>query len=235
MARTGSAPTRARHVRDELRAELLVGRYRPGERLPVAAVAEHFTVSVTVAREALMMLASDGLVVSEPQAGFRVIELSTEHLVDLTSVRVDIDCIALRRSITEAGLPWESAALAAHHTLASTPMYHEDEPGVSRAWSAAHTEFHRALVAGCGSRILLELRDRLWDASTMYRSWSAQVHRMCGRDVAREHRELLDAALARDADRAVELLAAHISRTTELVLEQRAQAAKEDEDAEAAG
>jgi DNA-binding GntR family transcriptional regulator len=231
VARSGSAPTRARHVRAELRAELLVGRYQPGERLPVGAIAEHYTVSVTVAREALMMLASDGLVVSEPQTGFRVIELSTEHLADLTSVRVDIDCIALRRSITQAGLPWESAALAAHHTLACTPMYDENGTGVSRAWSTAHTEFHRALVAGCGSQILLELRDRLWDASTLYRSWSAEVHRASGRDVAREHRELLDAALVRDADRACALLAAHISRTTELVLEQREHAAKEDRNA----
>ncbi|MGW4284693.1 GntR family transcriptional regulator [Nocardia sp. NPDC004750] len=218
MVRTGSAPTRARQLRDTLRTELLAGRFQPGERLPVNVLAERFEVSVTVAREALTVLSADGLVTSEPQQGFRVVDLSVEHLMDLTSVRVDIECLALRRAVREADLQWESAALAAHHTLASTPLFEADGQGVSHHWSLAHSVFHRALVQGCGSSILLELRDRLWDASTLYRSWSATIDKVYVRDVAVEHRELLDAVLARDADRAAALQATHIRKTTDSIL-----------------
>jgi DNA-binding GntR family transcriptional regulator len=220
VARAGAAPTRTRLLQDQLRAELLAGGLHSGQRLPATALAERFSVSTIVVREALTSLAAEGLVVAEPQVGFRVVELSIERLLDLTSVRTDIDGMAMRKAIRDGDVRWEAAALAAHHTLAATPMRDHAESGLSAEWSQAHREFHRRLVEGCGSPVLLDIRDRLWDATQMYRAISVFGDPGRDRDAATEHRELLDAALDRDADRAVGLLASHIRLTAELVLGQ---------------
>ena len=90
-------------------------------------------------------------------------------------------------------------------------------PELSDAWSDAHADFHTALAAGCGSPLLLELRRGPYDASEIYRRWAKPVARE-PRDVHAEHTAIADAAIARDVDKAVELLEQHIRRTAEIIL-----------------
>ncbi len=81
-------------------------------------------------------------------------------------------------------------------------------------WITAHREFHRVLVEGCGSVRLLRFRDVLSDQAERYRRWS--VRQEPSRDVAAEHRELAEATVSRQADRAVQRLSTHYWRTAEL-------------------
>ena len=97
-----------------------------------------------------------------------------------------------------------------------------DDSGLNPEWEQAHAAFHSALISGSGSNSLIAIAELLRDQTARYRhlsvagaSGSAPAP---GRDVAREHRELLEATLARDAVRASDLLAEHLRRTTELVL-----------------
>ena len=71
--------------------------------------------------------------------------------------------------------------------------------------------FHRSLLEGCGNSVLLETFDRMWTANELARRWSA--HRNPHRDAVGEHRRLEEAALARDADTAAELLTRHLTQT----------------------
>ena len=82
------------------------------------------------------------------------------------------------------------------------------------AWTDAHRDFHRVLVEACGSAWLLRFREVLSDQSERYRRLS--VLEKPDRDVAQEHRRLAEAVLARDAERAVEYLAAHYRLTAQL-------------------
>ncbi|SDC12718.1 regulatory protein, gntR family [Actinokineospora iranica] len=77
-------------------------------------MAKQHGVGLGIVREAVTRLAEQGLVVAEPQLGFRVPLLS---LADLTSVRVDIETLALRRSIAHGGLAWVSRVVAARHIV----------------------------------------------------------------------------------------------------------------------
>jgi DNA-binding GntR family transcriptional regulator len=115
-------------------------------------------------------------------------------------------------SIERGDVDWEARVRAAHHRLARTPAYVAEEgEHYSAAWSEAHRAFHRTLLEGCGNPVLLETFDRMWTASELARRWSA--HRNPDRDGIGEHRRLEQAALARDADTAAEVLVRHLTLT----------------------
>ncbi|KQY56522.1 GntR family transcriptional regulator [Nocardioides sp. Root140] len=199
-----------------LRADVLGGVHQPGERLKFASLCERYGASVSVIREALTRLVEQGLVESEPKIGFKVRSVSIDDLRDLTATRIDIETIALAYAIERGGVDWEADMVGAHHKLERTPMLTTDgPPRISDEWEDAHGRFHIALLDGCGSPRLLDIACSLRDAAEFYRRWSQT--RDTGRDVACEHREILEATLARDSETAVERLRQHYQRTAEIL------------------
>lgn len=203
----------------QLRADILSGRLRPGERLKFATLTRGYGVSVSVLREALAKLSAERLVVAAPQQGFRVTPLSAEDLQDLTAVRCDIEGLAFRYSMERGDLAWESKVMATHHMLERTQMTVDGDPQLfGEPWAVAHSDFHLALFAGCGSPRLMELAISLRDSAELYRRWSRSIGDP-DRDIAGEHRDLRDAALDRDVEAGVNLLQLHIDRTTRKLLD----------------
>jgi DNA-binding GntR family transcriptional regulator len=214
------APTRAEKVYAELRSDILNGRLGPGDRLPFAQLGERYQASTGVLREVLPRLVEQGLVTSERQFGFRVMSVSEEDLRHLTELRVTIESQALRQSVEQGDLAWQSRLVAVHHTLAATPT--ADLSGaINEAWLEAHARFHATLNEACPNGRLRGLAESLRAVSEVYRCWSHVATDGACRDVMGEHRRILDAALAGDADRAVAELTAHIQRTTDALLASR--------------
>jgi DNA-binding GntR family transcriptional regulator len=211
------AATRATSVYDQLRADLLAGGIEPGAKLAIEALAEHYAASATPLREALNRLVSDGLVERREQRGFVVAPISAADLAEITRTRCWLEEIALRESIAAHTTDWEEALVLAHHRLARTPRSlsesrFEDNP----EWEPRHREFHRALIAGCGSRWLLGFCEQLADQYQRYRRLSAPraFHK---RGVKSEHQQLMQAAIEGRADEAVALLRAHVQRTEKII------------------
>ena len=216
---SGSEPrTRVERVYAQLRADVLAGRQRPGARLPFAELTARYQASIGVVREALTRLATEGLVESEPQYGFRVTPLSVADLEHLTAARTAIETLVLGQAVEHGGVGWESEVLAAHHRLERTPQRAADDPDrLSDAWTAAHATYHHTLLAGCPNPRLRAIADSLRDAAELYRQWSVPLTRT-DRDIDGEHRAVLDAVLAHDADAATAALATHIQHTADLLL-----------------
>ncbi len=214
---TTEARTHSNAVFDQLRADLLAGRLEPGSKLKLAVLGARYAASLSVVREALSRLAEQGLVVANPQRGFSVVALSPEDLTDLTDTRIAIETLAARRSVERGDLAWEAALVAAHHTLARTPMA-TPQGEANEDWIRAHQAFHQALVAGCGSPRLEAIANGLRDASELYRIWSRSIAHDDDRDIVGEHALLLSLAVARDARGVAESLAAHIQHTTDALL-----------------
>ena len=212
--------TRADRIYRELRADILSGRLCPGQRLPFAELCLRYDVSIGVLREVLPRLTEQGLVSAEPQIGFRVMSVSEEDLVHLTEARVHIETLVLRQSIEGGDLSWESAVLAAHHTLARTPVRREDGEG-NIEWLEAHARYHETLLAASPNQRLRTITNSLRDSGELYRVWAHSLPSAKQRDVAREHQRILDATLARDVDRAADELRRHIQGTTQLLLASR--------------
>jgi DNA-binding GntR family transcriptional regulator len=104
-------------VYQELRTDILACKLHPGAKLQINTLAEAREVSLSGVREALARLSAEGLVVSEPQRGYRVAPVSLEDLTDLTMTRIDVENLCLLRSIEQGGVDWETAVVAAMHRL----------------------------------------------------------------------------------------------------------------------
>ncbi|WP_406300822.1 FCD domain-containing protein (plasmid) [Embleya sp. NBC_00888] len=215
--------TRGEVVFMAIREDILTGRLPPGSRLPFARLCERYDASMGVLREALSRLSEQNLVHVEPQQGYRVAPLSAEDLTDLTTARIHIESLALRESLAQGDLAWESRVIALHHTLARTPQSRPDDPArLTEAWTRAHAAFHAGILDGCANRRLRSIAAGLRDCAELYLHWSRLLGPDEDRDVAGEHRALLDAVLARDTDTAVDVLVRHIQRTTTTLLDSAA-------------
>ncbi|QHC02347.1 FCD domain-containing protein [Epidermidibacterium keratini] len=212
-------PTRPRASTEDvhalLRADVLAGVHEPGSKLKFAALCQRYGASVSVVREVLSRLAEQGLVTSEPRVGFRVRSVSIADLRELTSARIDVESLALRAAIERGEMDWESDLVAAHHRLERTPLLTGEPPRVSDEWERAHATFHSTLLAACGNAWLLAFACTLRDAAEFYRRWSQTQEP--GRNVAAEHRGLLQAALDREPDSAVQRLREHYQRTADIL------------------
>ncbi len=203
---------------EALRADLLACRILPGSRLKIQELCSRLSVSLGAIREALSRLTSEGLVVAEPQRGFRAAPISAEDLQDLTMVRVEVESLCLKRAIEIGDVNWESGLVAAFHRLSRTPERAPADPIRSNDdWAEAHAAFHLALVEGCDSPWLLRLHSQLYDQSERYRRLSIPLAKQ-ERNVGQEHQRILDVTLKRDAKKAVALLTAHLTATTNILL-----------------
>ena len=217
LATVNGVATRATSLYDQLRADLLGGGLEPGSKLAIEALALHYATSATPLREALNRLVSDGLVERREQRGFVVAGISADDLAEITKTRCWLEEIALRESIAAHDTAWEEALVLAHHRLAKTPRSlsekrFEDNP----EWEPLHRAFHRALIAGCGSRWLLNFCEQLADQHHRYRRLSAP-RAFAKRGVKSEHQQLMEAAVEGRADDAVALLRAHFERTARII------------------
>ena len=200
-----------------LRSEILYGDLMPGERLRAADLQERFRLGLTPIREALMRLASEGLVSGESHRGARVSDASAAELSDLMRTRREIEQICLSRAMERGDAAWEAEIVAAMHLLTRTPLpaSDKDRAGAER-WERHHRRFHHALVAACGSEWLMRFWNTLVDQSERYRKIRLLYHRdaQAGvRDVNAEHKAIMEAVLRRDAVRAVELMDEHLLAT----------------------
>jgi len=219
VAAPQTKPAKAERVHSSLRADILAGRYQPGQRLRYAELCQQYETSMSVLRESLLRLAEQGLVRGEPQQGFHVVPLLADDLLELTDARREIESLTLRRSMADGDVHWESKVLAAHHRLARAPQRDSDDPErLDDTWVTAHADFHAALLDGCANRRLKAMAASLRDSAELYRRWSVPLGHDSGRDISGEHAAILQAVLDRDAERGVALLVAHIERTTTILL-----------------
>lgn len=219
--RVAKSSTLAEQAYVGLKRDILSGELAPGLALRLEFLKQRYQLSFTPLREALNRLHSERLVDSVALKGFRVAPLSLKEMQDSMSVRTLIDCEALRRSIAHATDDWETQIVAALHALDLVTRRNGAE-ALQASYDEVeqrHLALHRALIAACDSRWLLELSATLYIQTERYRRpmLKTSVRRDSSRDVSKEHHEIVDATLRRETDLAVSLLAEHYNRTTQLI------------------
>jgi DNA-binding GntR family transcriptional regulator len=203
---------------ERVRADIVAGTLAPGARLKLPDLAARYRSGINPLREALARLSATGLVLLEDQKGFSVSPVSREDLLDLTRVRIDIECLALRQAIEHGDVEWEARIIATHHRLTRMKLTPPGSPRkLSEAWETIHQDFHLALISACRSRWLIQFHHQLAEQSARYRRLAISFADT-KRDIAGEHAALVDRVLARDADRACRFVKAHFARTTDIVL-----------------
>lgn len=178
-------------------------------------------------REALTSLTADGLVKGDAGRGFSVAPVSLRDLEDIELLRLDLELRALRSSLDHGDDAWEARAVAAYHLVALIEEHAErDLTLLDDIWEERHREFHFALLSACNSPWTLHFCRILFDQGRRYRRLTATIFASPAAK-REEHRAMLDAALARRADEACDLLEAHIRATRETLATQLSQAGLE--------
>lgn len=207
VGRPDDARTFAQAVQARLAEDILNGRLAPGTRLHLQSLCESYQVSMSPLREALSGLAGRRLVAQEGQRGFRVAMATAEDLRDITETRIHVETLALRLSIEHGGDEWEASILAAHHRFGRKPR--RDDLLIDPLWEELHRGYHIALISACGLPRLLEFYVSLSDNFDRYRRLAVLSAGRHPRPKS-AHGAIVKAVLARDADRAAKLLAAHV-------------------------
>ncbi|HBO3146297.1 GntR family transcriptional regulator [Pseudomonas aeruginosa] len=197
----------------QMKHSIICCELAPGEKLKVAELSKAYGLSSSPIREALNRLAQEGIVEANENKGFRVAGLSLDDFEQITRLRTLLEGEALADSIRLGDDVWEAQVLGAYHRLGvvekklgSVGVALDDD------WSSRHKAFHFALFAGSQSPLMLGIIDSLFDRAERYRRFCA-LRRTVERRKGDEHKKLMEAALARDSDKAVGLLQAHIRNT----------------------
>jgi DNA-binding GntR family transcriptional regulator len=209
----GATETQAERAAAILRRDILNGRLAPASKLVIADLAAGYGIGATPLREGLSRLVSEGLVRATGQKGFRVAEVSRDDLADIIRLRSVIESEAFRLSVQHGGDEWEAGIVASLHRL---KLFAARGPDVFRNeienFETVHKAFHTALIAGCGSRRMLEQHSALYDQTYRYRHQMLdnipELDAFCA-----EHDKLAALALARNAPEGCQQLCAHFELT----------------------
>lgn len=187
-----------------LRAAVISGEMKPGEVYSAPMLGKRFGVSPTPVREAMLDLAKEGLVVSLPNKGFRVTEVSDEDLDEITALRLLIEPPTVR-DVTPL---IDDAGLARLREMAVAIVDFAGE-GDLIAYTEADRAFHIAVLEYSGNGRLVSLISEL-RAHTRLLGLAPLVATGKLRDMALEHVELVDLMAAGRAAEAQELMTRHI-------------------------
>lgn len=191
-----------------LRDRLIMLEIAPGEPLQEGRIAEELGVGRTPVREAIKHLELDHLVVTYPRRGTFATTVDITALAAITQVRAALEPVAVRAAAANQD---PSARAALEESLRSLDAL-EAEPEAADPRHALQVDVgvHRAIYRACGNVYLAETLLRLDNLST--RIWCVAMHRLPGlTSHVTELREMLDAMLAGDDDRAAELVAQHVA------------------------
>lgn len=195
-------------VMDRLRESILSGELAEGEYLRQQALAQRYGVSEIVIREALRHLRTEGLVEIRPRRGARVSQLSADEVNELYELR-----ILLEELITRHAVPNCSAEDLERARAILEAAEHERDPV---RWLALNREFHNALTRPSKRAHLLRFADDLRIMMERYLRMSLGI--LHGFDVAqKEHRGIVEAYKAGDADLAARRVGAHLRRTADMI------------------
>lgn len=199
-----------------IRADIIFGRLAPGQKLKLESVKEAYETSISTLREILNRLSSEGLVIAEGQKGFSVSSMSIADLKETAALRLLLETHAMEQSFALGDVEWEARLMSAHYKLdRMESVMASGDRTQAESWKHYDSEFHQALISACGSKLLMETHAAVFDKYLRYQMVALSYR---GTVAAKEHQQLLDAALKRDADTAKHVLAAHIQGGVEHAL-----------------
>jgi len=195
-----------------LRARLLDLTLPPGHQASEGELAAEFGMSRTPVHEAVMRLQSEGFLEVRPRRGLRVLPIDPPGMAETYEILIALEGAAAARLAGQERGPALDAMAAA-----TDSMERALEAGDRRAWAAADDRFHRALIRGCGNARLARLAQEAADLAQRARLATAAL-RPEPRGSAAEHRRILGAIAAGDAEAARAAVSAHRARASAEIL-----------------
>ncbi len=204
LVRLSKQPSIRDTVTRALRSAIISGEMQPGRVYSAPSLGEEFGISATPIREAMLDLVREGLVVAMPNRGFRVTEVSSHDLAEVTELRLFLEPPAVEKATplipesAHAGLRRQADAIVA-----------AAERGDLVEYLSADSDFHLAILNYAGNARLTQLVQSLRSQTRLF-GLSELFERGHLTSSAKEHHTIMDAIEAGDAVRARDLVFAHI-------------------------
>jgi len=211
-----SESTLSQQCYEQLQNEIIEGILKPGQKLKVTPIKERFNIGQSPVREALSRLASFGLVEIENNKGFRVSTISEADIRDTYNTFTQIENMALSLAIEHGGIDWEISIIAELHKLSL--LENKKEFDSYAQWAECNYNFHVALIAGCNSPTLLDIRRNLYIKFDRYCRMAYQIYKHELPVNNQEHTKIAQAVLKRDKQTAQKLMTYHINGAIEDVV-----------------
>ncbi len=192
-----------------LRAAILRGELKPGERLMELQLAAKLGVSRTPIREAIRMLEQEGLAITIPRRGAEVARMTEKDMEDVLQIRSALEELAVRlscRNMTAEELKELKAAMDAFEEMSES----EDIPEIARA----DVNFHEVLYKAADNPKLLGLLNNLREQMYRYRMEYLK-DRSVYPQLIEEHHELYLALKVKDEEKAASFTRTHLVNQTE--------------------
>lgn len=194
-------------VAHALRAALVAGEMRPGVLYSAPVLAEKFGVSATPVREAMLDLATEGLVEAVRNKGFRVTELSNQDLDEITQIRMLIEVPTVAEVARRCDDKMKTAVEALREVAREIETLAVERDLIR--YVEVDRQFHLSLLALAGNSHLVEVVRQLRARSRLY-----GLHVLADRGQlatsAHEHEQLVDLVLSGDVAGATTLMRQHI-------------------------
>ncbi len=204
MARGGS-------ITDDLRTEILAGRFRPGDRLLEVALTERFGCGRATARAALVELAVEGLVEREPNRGASVRRISVEEAVEITEARAALESLLARRAAVSAN---DEDRAELRRVIADMEAAVAEDRGAD--YSELNATLHRRIRAMSGHAVAAALVDNLRNRAADHQYRLALMPGRPAESLA-QHTRIVDAIVAGDGDAAAEAMGHHLASVIEVL------------------
>lgn len=203
---------------EQLKQEIIDGTLQPGQKIKTAHIKERFDIGQSPIREALSRLVSLGLVDVADNKGFRVAPLSEENIRDTYHTFARIENLALALAIEHGDDAWEAGIVGALYQLERVETRQKKEVDLEQ-WIGANYNFHIALIVGCNSPVLLDVRKSLYMKFDRFCRLGFQGIQESLTNNHHEHKELAAAVIKRDSKKAQEIMSQHILGALDQVVE----------------
>jgi DNA-binding GntR family transcriptional regulator len=196
----------ADRISEVLKRDILCGRLPPGQRLSLEEFAEYFQVSITPVRDALRLLAADGLVELTSRRGAFVAQPCWEDLRQIYHIREIFECAAVR-AITPKHAPVLKKLRRLVEQMATTNIGESHRDYLT--YIRLDQEFHQLLIDCLGNSRLSKIYSGLRSHALVTRAlYSADDQRAS--QTQKEHQLILDALQKGDAAEAEAAIHAHL-------------------------
>jgi len=188
-------------VAERLREQIFARRLEPGNWIDEQRLAAEYGISRTPLREALKVLAAEGLVTMKPRRGAFVAEMSRDDVAQVYHLLALLESDAAACVAARADAEARAELRALHDRLEKRVRQHD-------AFFAANEDFHMALLRIAGNRWAMQLVGDLRKVMKLNRHHSLFRQGRIAESLA-EHRALMDAIESRDAEHARTLMREH--------------------------
>lgn len=196
-------PSMSEEITDRLRSAIVAGQMQGGQIYSVPGLAAQFGASATPVREAMLNLATQGLVRSLRNRGFEITVPPDRELDEITELRALIEVPTVTRLAGQM-----TGQLHSLRALADTIVAGANAGDLIGYLTADHA-FHLQLLALAGNAELVETVSRLRARTRLY-GLEGLMQQGKLADSAYEHREILDALTDGDKRAVHEVMARHI-------------------------